>query len=249
LSLSAARAADAVDPAALDKAFEALKTYEWGSDRGPLQALENAVAAAHADAAAQKNLETRLVAVLKSEAPRAAKDVVCRQLSLIGSAESVPALAELLLNKDLSHMARYALERIPAAEAGAALRAALPQAEGLVKVGVINSLGVRRDVESLAPLAALLRDSNSEVAAAAAAALGAIGIPEAAKALEDFQKETPANLRLAVADANLACAERLLADGKKAEATAIYKALSTQDLPKHVKLAAVRGMLAVTGQK
>jgi HEAT repeat protein len=241
--------ADAIDPAALDKAFETLKAYDWGQDRGPLQVLETAVAAAHADATAQKNLETRLVAVLKSDAPKAAKDVVCRQLSLIGSADAVPALADLLLDKELSHMGRYALERIPAAEAVAALRTALPKAEGLVKVGVINSLGVRRDAESLAALVALLRDSNQEIATASAAALGAIGVPEAAKALEDFQKEAPTHLRLAVADASLACAERLLSDGKKPEAMAIYKALSTQDMPKHVKLAAVRGMLAVTGQK
>ncbi len=37
---------------------------------------------------------------------------------VIGTAESVPALAALLPDKDLSHMARYALERIPAPGSG-----------------------------------------------------------------------------------------------------------------------------------
>jgi len=249
VSISTATAAQPVDPAALDKAFEALKTYDWGKDRSALQALDDAVAAAHGDAAARKALETRLAAVLGSDAPRAAKDVVCRQLSLVGSAEAVPALAGLLPSPELSQMARYALERIPDAAATAALRDALPKTEGLQKVGVINSLGVRRDAESAAALTALLENQDQQVAAAAAAALGAIASPEAAKALDEFQKKAPDKLKLAVADARLCCAEHMLAAGKKVEAMAIYKSLSGEDQPKHVRLAAIRGLLAVTGKK
>jgi len=43
---------------------------------------------------------------------------------VVGTASSVPALAALLTDNELSHMARFALERMPAAEAGAALREA-----------------------------------------------------------------------------------------------------------------------------
>ena len=57
------------DPAAVDKAFETLKTYDWGQDRSSLQALDDAVAATHGDAAARKALETRLAAALKTAAP------------------------------------------------------------------------------------------------------------------------------------------------------------------------------------
>ena len=244
VSMSTALAAQPADPAALDKAFETLKTYDWGQDRSPLKALDDAVAAAHGDAAAKKALEARLVTVIKSDAPRAAKDAVCRQLSLIGSAEAVPALAELLTNQELSQMGRYALERIPDASAVAALRDALPKTEGLLKVGVINSLGVRRDAESAAALTALLENQDQQVTAAAAAALGAIASPDAAKALDEFQKKAPDKLKLAVADARLCCAERQLAAGKKLEAMAIYKSLSGEDQPKHVRLAAVRGLVA-----
>lgn len=249
VSLATATAAQPVDPAALDKAFETLKTYDWGKDRSTLQALDDAVAAAHNDAAAKKALETRLVAVLKSDAPRAAKDAVCRQLSLIASADAVPALAELLTNQELSQMGRYALERIPDAAAVAALRGALPKTEGLLKVGVINSLGVRRDAESTAALTGLLENQDQQVAAAAVAALGAIGTPESAKALDEFHKKVPDKLKLALADARLCCAERLLAAGKKVEAMAIYNSLKGEDQPKHVRLAAVRGLLAVTGKQ
>ena len=58
----------AVDQAALDKAFEALKTFNWGPDRKLLVAIDEAVPATHGDAAARKALETRLAAVLSTGA-------------------------------------------------------------------------------------------------------------------------------------------------------------------------------------
>ena len=136
---------------ALDKALEALKTYDWGQDRGVLLPIDKAVAESHGDAAARKELETRLVALLSTDAPRAAKDSICRHLSLIGTAQSVPPLAALLTNEQLSHMARYALERIPEDQAVQALRDALPQTQGRLKMGVINSLAVRRDAPAVRP--------------------------------------------------------------------------------------------------
>ena len=49
---------------------------------------------------------------------------------------------------------------------------------------------------------------------------------------------------MAAADAYLACAEQLLAAGKKLDALAIYKALNSSDQPDHVQIAAKRGLLA-----
>ncbi len=238
----------AVSSEALDQAFGVLPEYDWGTDPAPLEPINAALLASHDDPAARKKLEARLAAALNTAAPRAAKDFVCRKLSLIGSAQSVPALAALLPDNDLSHMARYALERIPGPQAEKALREALPKVEDSLKVGVINSLGVRRDAQSTALLAALLRDAPPEVAAAAAAALGRIGDSEAAKALQNFQKKAPKQLRLAAADACLACAEQLLADGHSARATAIFKALDSEKQPQHVRLAATRGIAAAAGK-
>ncbi len=220
-----------VDPAALDKAFEALATYDWGTDRNVLNPIDDAVIATRGDEAARKELEKRLMAVLLSGASRAAKDYVCRTLRTIGTAQSVPALATLLTDKDLSHMARYALERIPAPEAAAAMRNALPNVSGALKVGVIGSLGVRRDAASVKALADSLGDADPAIARAAACALGNIGTPEAGTALASWAAKAPDPVKLAVADGCLACAERLLADGKKAEAIALYKALSGEEQP------------------
>ena len=141
----------------LDQAFEALKTYDWGTDRKALNPIDEAVVATQDDAAARKELETRLAAVLKTDVSRDAKDFVCRKLMVIGTAASVPALAALLPEKEHSHMARYALERIPAAEAAQALRDALPKLSGELKVGVIGSLGVRGDAASVPASGGLAR--------------------------------------------------------------------------------------------
>jgi HEAT repeat protein len=231
----------------LDQAFEALKTYDWGTDPKVLEPIDKAVISKDAEPG-RKELETRLAAVLKSDSTRDAKDYVCRKLMVIGTAASVPALAALLSEKDHSHMARYALERIPARQAAQAMRDALPKLSGELKVGVISSLGVRRDAESVSALAALLRDADAAVARAAAYALGAIRNTAATKALAEAKPTSP-EVKQAATDASLACAEELLADGKKAEATAVYKRFTGEDQPKHVRLAATRGMLAVAGKR
>jgi HEAT repeat protein len=188
------------------------------------------------------------VAVLKGDVPRDAKEFVCRKLRVIGTAASVPVLAELLAERDLSHMARYALERIPAPEAAQALRDALPKIDNALKVGVMGSLGTRRDVASVPALVALLGDADTTVARSAALALGAIRDPEAAGALREARPEK-AEARIAVTEASLACAEGLLAAGKKADALAVYKGFVGEGQPKHIRLAATRGMLVCAGKK
>ena len=232
----------------LDQAFDALKEYNWGTDPKVLKPIDDAIVSSHGDQAARQALETRLAAVLGTDVPRDAKDYVCRKLMLIGSAQSVPALAKLLPSKDDSHMARYALERIPASAAAAAMRDALPNIDDSLKIGVIASLGVRGDKESIPQLSNYLADENAAVAAAAAYALGDLATSTAAKALAET-KPASEQAQFAATDASLSCAEALLADGKNGEELAIYKGFIGADHPKHVRLAATRGMLACSGKK
>ncbi len=230
--------ADAVSP--LDAAFAALGAYDWGRDAATVKPIEDAIASSVGNARARAELEARLAAVVASNAPQAGKLLACKQLSRIGGAACVSAVAALVTDETLGHVARYALERIPAPEAGVALRAALEKASPKLKVGIINSLGVRRDAASVAALCALARDG--EVAAAAVAALGDIGGAEAVKALEKLAAAAPKELALIIADARVGCAERFLAEGKREEAKAIYKALEASPQAAHVKEAARRGM-------
>ncbi len=231
----------------LDQAFEALKTYDWGAERNVLSPINEAVLSTRNDSAARNELESRLVAALKTPISRDAKDFVCRKLMQIGTAASVPTLAELLSVKDLSHMARFALERIPAQEAAQAIRDALPKISGPLKLGMISSLGQRKDSASVPLLAKLLMDTDPAIVRSAALALGSIRTSESAKALSNARPTSP-ETQLAVLDASLSCAEALLAAGNKGDAIAIYKSLLGDGQPKQVRLAATRGILACAGR-
>ena len=229
------------ETSAIDQAFEALKTYDAGSNRGALQPIDEAVVAAMKDEPARVKLEARLAAVLVAEAPAVAKAYVCGKLRLIGGPASVPALAGLLGQPELSHAARNALEALPCAEAVAALRASLAKLSGLPKAGVITSLGVRRDAASVPELTKLLRDHDAQVAAAAIEALGEIGTAQAAEALKAFLPNASGALRSVAADACLACAARLQAGGQEAEARALRSLLTSAGQPEYIQAAAERG--------
>ena len=105
------------------------------------------------------------------------------RLRIVGTAASVPALAALLGEERTSQAARYALEGMPFPEAVAALRQALGQTSGLIKAGLIDSLGWRRDAASVPLLTPLLSGPDTAIAAAAASALGRIGSKDAIAAL------------------------------------------------------------------
>ncbi len=229
----------------LEQAFEALKTYDWGVDRHVLDPIDEAVVKTRNDPAARKQLESQLLAVLQSNAPRDARDFVCRQLRTMGTAACVPVLEKLLADAELSHMARYALERIPAPQAGQALERQLGKVSGKLKVGVISSLGTRGQEGTSKPIGSLrplLKDSDDSVAKAAAIALGRIGSTDANKALASV-KPRPA-IAPVFADASLSCAEKLLAAGRTRDAKATFERLLKNNPSDVVRQAAERGLKA-----
>ncbi|NQT85667.1 HEAT repeat domain-containing protein, partial [bacterium] len=182
--------------------------------------------------------EAKLIAVLRSAQPAAAKDAACRRLKHIGTSAAVPALAPLLLDEALSHSARYALESIPGPEVDAALRDALGRAKGAARIGIVDSLGDRGDLQAAPALISLLTDP--QMGEPAARALGKIGGPDAAKALQAALPKDSGPLRNAVLDALLRCADGLRARDAKA-ARSVYGALHGHTTPVHVRLAAFRG--------
>ena len=127
VTMVANKAVAATDTAAIDKALETLKTYDWGADRNTLNPIDEAIIATHGDAAARKLLEKGLVEALAGGISRSAQDYVCRKLRVVGTDQSIKALAALLPAEKTSHIARYALERIPGKMAVEAIRDALPK--------------------------------------------------------------------------------------------------------------------------
>ncbi len=192
--------------------------------------------------------ESERIAVLQSDAPQKEKVDACRELARIGSKEAVPALAALLSDEKLSHMARYGLEPIPDPAVDDALRDALGKLKGLPLVGVIGSIGVRRDAKAVGALVKLLEDADADVVRTAARSLGRIATPDAINALKGALANAPAERRPFVADGCLACAEALLGQDKRSEAAAIYQAVAMAELPKHFRIAAAHGMI-LAGQQ
>jgi len=111
--------------AALGDVYDDLVRYDWDQSRLPLATIEQEIRDADTPRG-RLVVETKLVKALASpQATYACKQFVCRMLRRAGSARCVPAVAKLLADEKLSHMARFALQNLPGEEAAAALRAAM----------------------------------------------------------------------------------------------------------------------------
>ncbi len=187
--------------------------------------------------------EKELIAVLRSDAPPQDKAIACKKLAIDGSGESVADLAKLLSDPQLASWSRIALEAIPGTAPDEALRKASESLEGRLLVGVLNSIGVRRDANAVEALTKRLSDKDEEVASAAAVALGRIGSAAAAKSLRPLLTSGPAKVRSAAAEGCVLCAEQLHSAGKSADAIALYDEVRKAELPKQRIVEATRGAI------
>jgi HEAT repeat protein len=187
--------------------------------------------------------EANLIKVLKSDAPPQDKAITCRQLAIYGTKQAVPALAPLLTDPELASWARIALEVIPDRAADEALQGAAAHLEGKLLIGVINSIGVRRNPQAVGILTAKLKDQDAGVASAAAEALGHIGSAAAIRALEDSLGNARSEIRQAVAYGCILSAEKLMDGGQLAEAARLYDKVRLADVNKQRKLEATRGAI------
>ena len=187
--------------------------------------------------------ERELIAVLRSNAADNEKAMTCKKLAVEGSGAAVQDLASLLKDEKLASWARIALEAIPGKAADEALVKASYSLQGKLLIGVINSIGVRRDAAAVDSLKIRLLDKDSDVASAAAVALGRIGNSNSALFLTELLGTAPANVRSAVAEGLVVCAARFHSEGKNADAIKIYDNVRTADVPKQRVLEATRGAI------
>ena len=191
--------------------------------------------------------ESQLLAILNSDAELFDKAKACQRLAIIGTSKSVPVVAKLLANPGLSHYARTALEANPSLEVDKAFREALGELKGRQLVGVINSVAIRKDRQSVDALVSLAAGDDNEVAAAAVSALGAFATPESISAVQQALTGKP-SLRVTAADACLTAADRLLLEGKNAGALVVLAALRKAELPKHINVASRLGEIRAGSQ-
>lgn len=191
--------------------------------------------------------ESDLIALLQSDAAKADKALACKKLAVWGSEACVPVLAPLLDDPELASWARIALEAIPGNAPNQTLREGVGRLKGRLLVGAINSLGVRRDQGAVAILAGKLSDSDPDVAAAAATALGHIGGPDAVAALRSALNGSSGSVKNAVAEGLLFCADRYLSENKLTEAKEIYDLVRNSEVPKPRRVEATRGAILARG--
>ena len=226
--------------AILSAPYDAIQEYDFGKSRRALVTIEEEIR--NVPPSSFPQIEARLLEALESpKITYAGRQFVCRMLRRVGSAKSVPVLAKMLADKDMSHMARFALQFMAAPEAGAALREALPKLDGDLKIGVIGSLGQRGDREAVPRIAGLIAGGNSDIARASIESLGRIGGSEAAGAL--VRAKVSASLKLVRDNAYLMCADQMLAEGQASEAVKIYREMIAPANNTWIRIAAYKGLV------
>jgi len=225
--------------------YEKVLSYEFGSDKTAIGEITKSINGASPAELAE--IEAELIKVLNNPAAtKACRQFVCRMLRRCGTEASVPALAGLLTDRELSHMARFALQGIDSPKVDTALLDALKQVDPTLVPGMIGTLGQRRSAKAVPSLEELLSSQDKTTATAAIVAMGHIGTVDAAKAISSAPQSIS---KILITDALLTAAEHLTEAGTTTEALAIYNKFYSNEQPAYIQVAALRGLVLTEKEK
>jgi len=174
-------------------------------------------------------------------------------LSITGDDQTVPRVVAVLSDSDpdLKDEARRCLEGTPGPASLKALTDALPQAEGRLRIAIINALGQRGDMKAFDALAAATSASDTEVVLAALDALARIGMP--AEYRDRIKAPDPESLkdaqRVRLGNTVLRWADRRAAAGATDEALEGYGLAVQISTAEHVLCAALIGAAKVSPEQ
>ncbi len=162
--------------------------------------------------------------------------------------DAVEPLAQFLGDTKWSHYARFALQKMEGEAVTKALLESLDSLQGDLKLGVICTIGRRRDAIAVAPLAKLLTDADPAVADSAAVALGWIGTTDAAAALsEALAAEKDSGRKESLGAALLSAGQRLAKTGNSQAGMGVFDLLRDAELPKPCRIGATQSAILVRG--
>lgn len=225
----------------LENALEPVFTFEQGQASGGLVAIEKFVFALPADSPLRGDVERKLIDAIDTAETADAKRFLCTQLRVVGTAECVPAVAKLLTDPEVAHMAVYCLGRMDVPEVGKALQDALGKTTGDIQAGILNALADRGQVSIAGECVKLLQADNVTVAKAAARALGRLGAFDVVAPLRKARENAPAALQTEINNA-LLCTAELLSRKDDSRAVEIYKEFTSEDFSEPLRFAALRGL-------
>jgi len=232
--------------------IEQLRTYRYGPDASPLNAVAAWVDACRKTQTGRREAARQLVALLSTDASTEAKQYACRMLVLVASEQDAPALTRWLSDPALAHYALLALSRIPGPAVDALLRQQVRVATPSVRPAVVGALGERRSASAVPDLATLVASvpkgaAPSALALAAADSLGRIGDARGLAALRAARQRWPEPHRSAAAHALLVLGERLLRRGDREGARSAARAAEGTDAAPTVRAGALRLTVLASG--
>jgi hypothetical protein len=239
----------AVETEKLVSSIDTLKSYKYGNTGGvDLRWVEKQVGMASKDSDIRGQIEQKLIEALTVAKTNDAKQFLCRQLRTIGTVKAVPQLESMLTDPEISHMARYALGRIDAPEAGVALHRALKKTSGKIKAGIINTLVKANYGRALGDFMKLIGNSDKDVAIAAIRATGHFPCNSSVIALRRARRSADKDIQVEINAALLTSAEIFLAKGDKKRSAAIYEDFYSGKYPGHLRAAGLRGLVAARSE-
>lgn len=164
------------------------------------------------------------------------KDAARQTLLVTATPVAVPALAAQLTNTETFDNACFLLESLHAADADAALSAALDRTTGREQAGLLDALA-RRAVPVAEKKAIALTSAAEPVRTAALHYLGTLATSAALDALTALPSDASSG------DALLLACDRLIARKEHKIAVALYTQLYRSTRPDHIRLAALAGLV------
>ena len=242
-------AAGAVSETDVNEAVAALAAFKAGDDNTPVSHICELTAQLHGQPKLMRQLESKLVGLIKGQADYEAKLQACQLLGRVGSDACIPALESLLGDPKMTHVACWALQPNPSDKALAAIRRGLEKSDGEAAICIMGVLGHRRDAQAVPMLAKRAEDKAPLVAEAAMAALGQVATTQAADVLDGLRKKAPKALRGPATDATLRCANRLADAGQTDRAVALFEAIYNDNVPIHYHRGALVALMRYAGAK
>jgi HEAT repeat protein len=242
-----AQGADTRD--AIGRVLEQLQHYRYGDDPSRERALEQVVREVLQEPGLKGVLEEGILRVIaQDQTSLPAKRLLSRQLSIVGSDQSLPVLRAMLMAEETADLACTAIRGLLTDKATEMLHAVLGQVPEATQIRIINLLGERRQPASVPVLIARLSNDPSEALfVSAAAALGKIGTEAAVRPLGEARRGGSPELRTELTEAYLQCAQAVAVQGKPALARQIYRELGAGQEPLLVRRAALVGMIQLGG--
>lgn len=222
----------------LSETIAGVAQWDYGRDRAPLVAVEQALAACRT-ATQRAAAETALLSLACDvRATRAARQFALQQLGRFGTSASISKLLELLTDADLALDAVSTLERMDLPEVSERLRAELPNLPAPQQAYVLRILGTHADRRSVSVVEPFLRSDDVALATLAVRALGRISSASAADSLIRHVEVAARTARDGGWDAMLSCLDAAVARGDRLTAERCIVAMDGAGAPHHVRSAA-----------